>query len=261
MNTATLDPHPTGLFTADDPVAFSGWLLDVMPEVDTTNRVAATLPAWNAVRADTQSAGRGRTGRVWTSDRGGLWLSAVVPCPGPRERGSLLPLAVGWALCDALRELGVRGLRLRWPNDLLVGSRKLAGILMERHSTDTAVVGLGINVFNAPEQAAPELRDTTLRLADLVDLGHRDLDDISALALHAIARAHQTLLTGDFAKIAAELNRAWREPRRVALTIAGRSEPMVGDFLGIDAAGNLRLRTNGAISTHNSTLVALLREI
>ena len=261
MNTATLDPQPGETAFADDPLAFTGWLLDVLPEVDTTNRVAATLPAWNAVRADTQSAGRGRTGRVWTSDHGGLWLSAVVPCPGPREQWALLPLAVGWALGETLRELGVEDLRLRWPNDLLVGSRKLAGLLMERHSPDDAVVGLGLNVFNHPGRAAPELRDTAVRLADLVDLGHRDLDDISALALQAIARAHQTLLLGDFPQIAAELNHAWREPRRVALVLAGRAEPVVGDFLGIDAAGRLRLRANGFQSTYDPTQVALLREL
>lgn len=261
MNTATLDPQPGHDSSADDPLAFSGWLLEVLPQIDTTNRVAATLPAWHAVRADTQSAGRGRTGRVWTSDLGGLWLSAVVPCPGPREQWALLPLAVGWALCDTFRELGVDGLRLRWPNDLLVGTRKLAGLLVERHSADTAVVGLGLNVFNDPEHAAPELRDSTVRLADLVDLGHRDLDDVSSLALQAIAYGHQTLLAGDFPKIAAELNRSWGEPRRVALTLAGRSEPVIGDFLGIDAIGRLRLRIDGVQSTYDPTQVALLREL
>jgi len=260
MNTATLDPQP-GRAPADDPTAFTGWLLEVVPETDTTNRLAAALPAWNAVRADTQSAGRGRTGRAWTSDRGGLWLSAVVPCPGPREQWALLPLAVGWALGEALRGLGVRGLRLRWPNDLLVGSRKLAGLLMERHNSATAVVGVGLNVFNSPEQASPVLRDTTIRLADLVPLAHRDLDDLSALLLHAIARAHQALLAGDFPKIAAALNHAWREPRRVALDLAGRAEPVVGDFLGIDSAGNLRLRADDVVTTHDSTQVALLREL
>ncbi len=261
MNTATLDPQTDAAGSSDDPLAFSGWLLEVLPEIDTTNRVAAKLPAWHAVRADTQTAGRGRTGRVWTSDVGGLWLSAVVPCPGPRERWALLPLAVGWALGEVLREEGVEGVRVRWPNDLLVGSRKLAGLLMERHSADTAVVGIGINVFNDPEHAAPELRDTTARLADLVDLRYYELDDVSALALHAIARAHQALLADEFPGIAADLNRHWREPRRVALTLAGRANPAVGDFLGIDTAGRLRLRIDGVTSTYDPAQVALLREL
>jgi BirA family biotin operon repressor/biotin-[acetyl-CoA-carboxylase] ligase len=132
---------------------------------------------------------------------------------------------------------------------------------MERHSADTAVVGLGLNVFNSPELASPALRDSTVRLADLVPLGHRDLDDTAALALQAIARAHQTLLAGDFPKIAAELNHAWREPRRVALALAGRADPLLGEFVGIDAAGRLRLRANGVQSTYDPTQVALLREL
>lgn len=244
-----------------DETAFTGWFLGVESEVDTTNRLAATLPAWSAIRADTQTAGRGRTGRVWTSDRGGLWLSAVLPCPGPREQWALLPLAVGWALLEELRELGVKGLRLRWPNDLLVGSRKLAGILMERHSAATAVVGLGLNVFNDPENSAFELRGATIRLADLVKLGNRDLDDVAALALHAIARAHQTLLAGDFPRIAAELNRGWREPRAVALSFSGRAEPVIGHFTGIDDAGRLRLRVGDTHAVYDPSQVALLREL
>ena len=241
---------------------FGGWFLEVHPELDTTNRIAATLPAWHAVRADTQTAGRGRTGRVWTSDRGGLWLSAVVPCPGPRERWSTLPLAAGQALISALSGLGVSGLRLRWPNDLLIGTRKLAGLLVERHSPDTAVVGIGVNVFNDPEHAAPALRGATARLADLAPLGARDLDDIAALVLHALARAHARLLAGEFALVAAELNRSWSEPRLVSLLLAGRANPAVGWFLGIVDAGRVRLRdADGAITSHDPTQVALLREL
>jgi BirA family biotin operon repressor/biotin-[acetyl-CoA-carboxylase] ligase len=243
---------------------FQGWLLDVRREVDTTNRLAATLPAWHAVRADTQTAGRGRTGRSWTSDRGGLWLSAVLPCPGPRERWATLPLAAGQTLLSALTSLGVSDLRLRWPNDLLVGPRKLAGLLVERHGPDTAVVGVGLNVFNHPERAEPSLRDSTARLADLADLGDRDLDDLASLVLQAIAHAHTRLSSGEFPAIATELNRAWTSTpaRRVALTLAGRPDPVTGDFLGIDGTGLLRLRADdGTTPTLDPTQVALLREL
>lgn len=241
----------------------SGWLLDVRTEVDTTNRLAATLPAWHAVRADTQTAGRGRTGRVWTSDRGGLWLSAVLPCPGPRERWAALPLAAGQALLTALRDLGVSGLRLRWPNDLLVGPRKLAGLLVERHAPDTAVVGVGLNVFNDPEAACPALRASTARLADLVELGDRDLDDVASLVLRALAGAHARLAANQFSAVAAELNRAWSAApaRRVALALAGRAEPVVGGFLGIDGEGRLLLRSATGTLAFDPTQVALLREL
>lgn len=254
------------LATAPLPVStppFAGWMLEVCAEVDTTNRLAARLPAWHAVRADTQTAGRGRTGRVWTSDRGGVWLSAVVPCPGPRERWATLPLAVGNALLATLAfEFGLRDLRLRWPNDILLGTRKLAGLLVERHSPHTAVVGIGLNVFNHPELADPALRHATVRLADLAPLSERSLDDLAGLVLHSVAEAHARLLADDFAGIAAELNRSWSEPRLVALTLAGRATPVTGRFLGIDDEGRLRLRAADATTlTLDATQVALLREI
>ncbi len=250
------------MHTLDDPEVFTGWMLDDVAETTSTNHLAARLPAWHAVRADTQTSGRGRTGRHWVSDAGGLWLSAVVPCPGPRENWAMLPLAAGWALLGALANLGVSDLRLRWPNDLLVGPRKLAGLLVERHTPDTAVVGIGINVFNHPEAAEPSLRGDTTRLADLVSLGDTTLDDLAGLVLAALARAHALLLADEFPRIAVDLNRAWTPPRRVALTLAGRQVPVTGLFLGIDSLGRLRLQERiGEITTHDATQVALLVEL
>lgn len=240
----------------------NNWMLDVVPSTPTTNALAARLPAWHAVRADTQTAGRGRTGRHWVSDRGGLWLSAVLPCPGPRATWELLPLTAGWALIAALTELGATDLRLRWPNDILCGSRKLAGLLVERHTADTAVVGIGLNVFNHPETAAAELAGTTTRLADLAPVGNHSLDDISGVVLRSLAVAHGALAAGDFPRIAEELNRSWREPRRVALTLADEARPFTGTFLGIDHVGHLRLRlADGTVQTYDAHRVALLREL
>ena len=239
----------------------TGWSLDVLPETPSTNSVAARLPAWHAVRAEVQSAGRGRTGRHWVSDAGGLWVSAVLPCPGPREPWAVLPLAAGWAVIDALAELGARDLRLRWPNDILSGRRKLAGLLVERHTADTAVVGIGLNVFNRPEHADPGLLGTTTRLADLVPLGDETLDDVAALVLRALGRAHALILANNFPRIVADLNRSWAQPRLVALTLAGETRPVTGLFLGIDAGGSLRLRHEDAVHTYDATQVALLREL
>src|SRR5690606_14502638 len=81
-----------------------GWTLHTTHEIGSTNSAAAKLPAWHAVRDDLQTDGRGRTGRRWVSDEGGLWLSAVVPCPGQRSRWAILPLAAGWAIIGALRD-------------------------------------------------------------------------------------------------------------------------------------------------------------
>ncbi len=151
------------------------WTLHTLATTPSTNLAARTLAPWHAVRSDIQTGGYGRTGRSWVSDTGGLWLSAVLPCPGPREPWSILPLAAGWAVIKALNGLHVSGLRLRWPNDILSDQRKLAGLLVERHSADTAIVGIGINIFNSAETADPVLHGMTTRLADLIDLGDRTL--------------------------------------------------------------------------------------
>jgi hypothetical protein len=71
--------HPERVFELE------GWTVHEVASVDSTNLFAAKLPVWHAVRAEVQTAGRGRFQRVWISDQGGLWLSAVVPSP-PRTR-------------------------------------------------------------------------------------------------------------------------------------------------------------------------------
>jgi BirA family transcriptional regulator, biotin operon repressor / biotin---[acetyl-CoA-carboxylase] ligase len=144
-----MNPIPVPVVgTAVPPPSHAGWTLHVVASADSTNRLARTFAPWHAIRADVQTGGYGRTGRTWISDAGGLWLSAVLPCPGPRERWEVLPLAVGHALISALTGLGAASLRLRWPNDILSGRRKLAGLLVERHDAHTAVVGIGINIFD-----------------------------------------------------------------------------------------------------------------
>ena len=243
-------------------VADGGWTLRTVPEITSTNSAAARLPAWHALRAIVQTGGRGRTSdREWTSDAGGLWLSAVLPCPGARAQWEILPLAAGWAVRQAVRELGVTGVRLRWPNDLMVGRRKLAGLLVERYQPDTAVVGLGLNVFNRPERSNPSLAGRTTRLTDLI-ADPCPVEDVAGLVLRSLRLMHARLLAGEFGAIAAELNRDWAEPIRVAIILTGAAAPFEGDFHGIDERGRLRIATaRHGLTAYDATQVALLREI
>jgi BirA family transcriptional regulator, biotin operon repressor / biotin---[acetyl-CoA-carboxylase] ligase len=111
-------------------------------------------PELTAVIADEQTAGRGRQGRAWASPRGGLYMSVLLRPTA--ESAALLPLAAGVAVAEALQELGVRA-ELKWPNDVLVGGRKAAGILAEASSTgstlDWVVLGIGVNL---DEEALPD---------------------------------------------------------------------------------------------------------
>lgn len=127
--------------------------IEVLEEVGSTNdvladRAAAGVPAGLVIVADRQTAGRGRRGRPWedVEPHRSLLVSALLDLP---TRGaSLVPLAAGVAVADAIRRGGAQA-RLKWPNDVLAPvdgePRKCAGILVERHGRHL-VVGMGINV-------------------------------------------------------------------------------------------------------------------
>ncbi len=238
--------------------AAEGWALQELETVDSTNRHAALLPAWTAVTARTQTAGRGRHDRRWVSDAGGLWLSAVVPADGSFERWSLLPLAAGLALCEAFASFGLAGHRLRWPNDIMVGPAKLAGILVERFRPTTAVVGLGINFDNRPETDDPALRGAVARCADLLPASPARATLRDAV-LTALRRAHGLLATERADTLVAALSPYWRHlPVTVTLRPAG--EICSGRFLGVDPTGRLLLESPAGLRSLAPHEVELLRE-
>lgn len=234
------------------------WRLREFTEVTSTNLIAAKLPAWHAVRADTQTAGRGRFQRQWVSDAGGLWLSAVVPVETHSPAWRMLPLATGVAVCDALRANGVEELRLRWPNDLLVSERKLAGLLIDQFRPGLAVVGIGINVRNRPEARDGSLNGQVVRLADLV-AAPPSLRDLAVRVLASLKSVWLEVQDDGPESILPRVNALWDLPRRVQLDLDGTL--VSGDFLGVDAGGRLRLRTDGATSFFEPQDVRLLRDI
>lgn len=109
-------------------------------------------PQGTAVLARRQTSGRGRAGRHWSSPDGGLYLSVLLRPSMPLERWGLLPLACGAAVVATLREEGFPA-ALKWPNDVLLDGRKVAGVLVETRLGEErfAVVGIGANLGPAPE--------------------------------------------------------------------------------------------------------------
>jgi BirA family biotin operon repressor/biotin-[acetyl-CoA-carboxylase] ligase len=135
-------------------------------EVDSTNAEAMRRllagesgPLW--VLADRQSAGRGRSGRPWASAPGNLFASLLVETDCPPSKAGQLSLVAGVAAVEAIAKMGpVRGVRLKWPNDILIGQAKAGGILVESSSRPqqpgvVAVVGVGLNLASAPEDLGP----------------------------------------------------------------------------------------------------------
>jgi BirA family biotin operon repressor/biotin-[acetyl-CoA-carboxylase] ligase len=149
---------------------------------DSTNTRARELAAAGAphgtlVTAAEQSAGRGRQGRTWTAPAGrALLCSVVVHDPPP-----LLSLLAGVATADAVGPQA----RLKWPNDVHVNGRKVAGILVEgRPQEGWAIVGVGINVAVRPEEFPPELADS----AGTLGLGPEAIEPLLARLLSALGR-------------------------------------------------------------------------
>ncbi len=259
--------HPADIIPEIDVRAIDGWTLHEFAEVTSTNLLAAHLPPWSAVSAVVQSAGRGRAERPWVADAGGLWLSAVVPTPGDPDEWPLLPLAAGWALLTVMRDIGVAGARLRWPNDLLVGRLKLAGILVDRFAPDAAVVGIGLNVTNRPEAADADLAGQVVRLADLLPRPPAPAALVPRL-LAALTREHHRLEAGDAGELCRDLNAAWQQRHVHVTLIQTGSVPPIGlggingHLEGIDHRGCLLLSDQaGDVHRIPPHRVELLREV
>jgi len=220
-------------------IGSAGWRFFLYETVASTNDLARELLPWSAVRAVAQTAGRGRFGRSFVSDPGGLWLSATLPAEGGAGRWSGFSLMVGCHLLRALRNLAVPDVRLRWPNDLMSGKKKLAGLLIEQGTREALTVGIGMNVHNVPWHYDSSLADTSTRLADLLPV-IPDLDALAAIILDALADAHHAMLEGGLHGAVRDLNTHWTTERPVEITlIAG--ETISGRFLGLDQSANLRI--------------------
>ncbi len=220
------------------PTRAGGWVLYEYAELPSTNDLAGTLPVWSAVRAARQKAGRGRYQRSWISDVGGLWISAVVPVGAPESGWGALPLAAGLAVCEALTAWRAGPLRLRWPNDVMVGERKLAGLLVDQFRPGAAVVGIGVNVSNRPEAEDPALAGAVVRLEELVTLTP-SLEALSMGILDRLRGVVETMQAEGFAGLVPRVNAWWRTGMKVEIESGeGRTE---GVFLGVDSTGRLRV--------------------
>lgn len=142
----------------------AGCSLVALNRVDSTNDEAKRRAGQGAsdgtvVWARTQSAGRGRRGRPWSSPDGNLYVSIVLRPGKPPAEAAQLSLAAAVALAEALEILLPEGasVRCKWPNDVLVDGSKIAGILLESSGgaeVDWVVVGCGVNVASHPDLAA-----------------------------------------------------------------------------------------------------------
>ena len=226
-----------------------GHALFTRAEVESTNDLAWELAQQGAdegacVVADAQTRGRGRLGRSWHTTPGrGLALSLLLH-PG-RDRGALAtaPLVAGLALRRGLDALGVEA-RLKWPNDLEAGGRKLSGILAESRRTadgaDLVVMGVGVNVSQARDEFPPELRQVATSIA--LEGRRAGREAVAAAFLNALEPLWDEHQEGDQNQVL----EAWRREAtfwgRQVVVHTGAGE-VRGAAEGLDEVGGLVIRT------------------
>ena len=199
------------------------------------------------VLAERQSAGRGRRGRQWVSPFAeNLYYSLVLRIEGGMRQLEGLSLAVGLALLQVIREAGVVEAGLKWPNDVLVGDRKLAGVLLEL-SGDPAdvchvVIGIGLNVNMLSAASAAIGQPWTSMRAELGRVINRN-ELVLGLNRH-LSHYLDIQLQHGFSALQGEWQdcHLW-QGRAVMLTAGG--EPVTGVVLGVDHSGAVRLLVDG----------------
>jgi BirA family biotin operon repressor/biotin-[acetyl-CoA-carboxylase] ligase len=208
--------------------------------IDSTNRyllaeASGAAPEGLVAVADEQTAGRGRHGRTWTTAPGAALLVSVLLRPRlPPERVHLVTLAAAVAATDAVRRVAGFDARVKWPNDLVVDDRKLAGILAEADGAGAVVVGMGLNL--RPDAFPVELSDT----ATACDLHAPSPVDRAAVLVEWLLAFDRELGALDTV-VAAATRRSATVGRRVRVELA-RGE-LVGRAVALTPEGYLLVRT------------------
>lgn len=211
--------------------------------IDSTMRRAAELAsegceAGTITGADRQTAGQGRLGRVWHSVPGGLYFTMVLRPKVELRDLPVVTMALGLAVADAVHMFAGLAVDLRWPNDVMVGDRKLAGILAHWHE-GAVLAGIGLNV-SQPE-FPPELRNQATSLA--VETGAVQNRDMLLRAIAASIETHVKILeTGGITPILRLFTNAssYVSGKRVRVELTGGD--VTGTTAGLTPDGFLILR-------------------
>lgn len=242
---------PISFLDADDIKAsmgsVGGWPVIVHDSLSSTNAAAVKLvgeqmSAPFIVLAERQTAGRGRRGRKWVSPFGeNIYYSLTLRIDGGMRQIEGLSLLVGLAVLKTLRASGVQQAGLKWPNDVLVGQRKIAGILLELIGDPAdvchVIIGVGINV-NMTDVAEVDQAWTSVRLETGMQASRNRLVGELSNNIQAYLLEHQAHGFSAF-KAEWESNHLW-QGRAVDL-LAG-ADAVQGTVLGIDSQGALRLQ-------------------
>ncbi|WP_440062323.1 bifunctional biotin--[acetyl-CoA-carboxylase] ligase/biotin operon repressor BirA [Pseudomonas syringae] len=226
------------------------WSVRTYDSIDSTNAEASRLIALGApmpllVVAEQQTAGRGRRGRKWVSPFAeNLYYSLVLRIDGGMRQLEGLSLLVGLAVMNVLRDMGVQGAGLKWPNDVLVGRQKIAGILLELIGDPAdvchVIIGVGVNVNMRASTEVDQLW-TSVRLQTGAPADRNTIAARISAQLEALLVVHRQEGFLAFQK-EWEQGHLWQG---AAVKLLSGIETVEGVVLGVDSLGALRLEVNG----------------
>lgn len=245
--------------------AFSGGL-HVFESIASTNdwalervRKGGALPF--ACVADHQTSGHGRRGRRWISPPGSnIYLSVAWHLRAPAARLGVFSLAQGCAVIRVLNRIGIHAAWLKWPNDVLIGDSKIAGVLVQTSgiSADSCkvVVGIGLN-YRMPHNAGLDVEARWTDVAHALRGEMPDRNDLIALVLDEAAAICQRF-QADPDAVLGEVEQALGVLKggTVVVRLAG-GEEFTGPVLGINALGELRVAADGGVRVFSSADVSL----
>lgn len=223
------------------------------PTIGSTNDCALDLaasgePEGVIVLAEEQTSGRGRRDRTWSSrPRMGIYVSLVLRPDVPASRAPLFTFTAAVAVAQALRDVCRVQAGIKWPNDVVAGRRKIAGILAESRGSDPRtremVVGIGVNVNQAPDDFGPLVeRATSVRVetGTIVDRA-----PLLAAILEGFERRYGAVLRGPSTDLIREWEALSAIPRGRRVTVDGPSGRCEGTVAGVDEEGALLLDGTG----------------
>ncbi|MDY6851201.1 MAG: biotin--[acetyl-CoA-carboxylase] ligase [Thermodesulfobacteriota bacterium] len=228
-------------------------LIEIHTRINSTNQRARELGLTNApegtlVLAETQTAGRGRLGRNWHSPPGlNLYFSLILRPNLPPDRTTLLTLAAGVGAAEAVSRVTGRKPSIKWPNDLLMGQRKVAGILSEMETRGAnlpfVILGLGLNVNLKPADLPAELLDLA---GSLFMATGRDWDRTALLAamLKEIENQYEALKAGRAGDVLEQYRQACQTIGSQVRIAQGESV-IQGTAVAVNESGELVIRPAG----------------
>ncbi|MCR4376616.1 MAG: biotin--[acetyl-CoA-carboxylase] ligase [Rhodospirillales bacterium] len=235
----------------------SPYRLVEVESIDSTNAEAKRLaqsgaPDCTLVWAKRQTAGRGRRGRVWVSDEGNLYFSIVLRLPYPLRDVMQLGFVAANAIADALQAVAPQGasVNVKWPNDVLVEHKKIAGILMEAEmdaakpgQLEWLVLGIGININSHPADTDGEYPATSLVAQGVTGAGLEVRTMLEALAERFLAGLAVWRNSGFGPARSHWLARA--KGLGGPVTVRLNNETLHGTFAALDEDGALLLHQEG----------------